>query len=92
MLVETRRVCRRCLLGDMPDASELSRAIAERIALMPEEARADAETVARRLAVCRACDHLMNGGCALCGCYVELRTAKAAQRCPDVPPRWLPER
>ncbi len=90
--METRRVCRRCLLGDMPDTSELSRVIAERIALLPEEARASAETVARRLAVCRGCEYLTNGGCALCGCYVELRTAKAALRCPDVPPRWLPEK
>lgn len=82
------RVCRRCLLGDMPSERELAAVIRERIALMPEEQRADEAVQAGRLARCRACDHLISGTCALCGCYVELRAAKRFQRCPDVPGKW----
>ena len=73
---------------DMPDQRELAEIIRERIAAMPEEQRADEATAAARLEVCKACDHLMNGTCGLCGCYVELRAAKRVQRCPDVPGRW----
>lgn len=72
----------------MPSERALQDLIRERIEAMPEEQRADDETVAARLAACRACDRLMSGTCALCGCYVELRAAKKLQRCPDVPPRW----
>ena len=72
----------------MPSEKALAEIIRDRIASMPEEQRADDEVIAARLAVCKACDHLLNGTCALCGCYVELRTAKKTQKCPDVPGRW----
>ena len=44
----------------------------------------------RRLAICRDCDQLRSGLCALCGCYVELRAAKGRMGCPALPPRWEP--
>ena len=72
----------------MPDQKALAEIIRDRIAAMPEEQRADEAVMASRLGVCQSCDHLMNGTCALCGCYVELRAAKRVQRCPDVPGRW----
>ena len=72
----------------MPSEKELHEIIRDRISAMPEEQRADGETVDARLAICKACDHLMSGTCALCGCYVELRAAKRGQRCPDVPSQW----
>ena len=72
----------------MPDQKALAEIIRDRIAAMPEEQRADEAVMSSRLGVCRGCDHLTNGTCALCGCYVELRAAKKAQRCPDVPGRW----
>lgn len=72
----------------MPSEKELSELIRDRIEAMPEDLRADERTVASRLECCRACDHLMSGTCALCGCYVELRAAKKAQCCPDVPGKW----
>ena len=78
----------RCLLEDMPDQAELLRAIRELIGLMPADERSpDAEKDAR-LSRCRACEHLISGTCALCGCYVQLRASKASMACPDVPPRW----
>lgn len=82
------RICKRCLIGDIPDQASLAELIRERIALLPEEQRADEALTASRLDVCRACDHLNSGTCALCGCYVELRASKRHMRCPDVPARW----
>ena len=55
---------------------------------MPEEQRAEEAVFSSRLAACKACDNLLNGTCALCGCYVELRAAKRVQQCPDVPGKW----
>lgn len=84
-------ICRRCLLEDMPSEAALIQNIRELIALMPPEQRADEALHRQRLAICRNCDHLNDGTCALCGCFVELRAAKRRMRCPDVPARW-PER
>ena len=86
--MEKKPFCRRCLLEDMPDEAALAQSIRELIDLLPEEKRAPAEATAQRLENCRACDHLQNGMCCLCGCYVELRAAKWQMRCPDVPGRW----
>ena len=72
----------------MPGEKALAALIRERIELLPEEERAGAEVVAARLAVCKGCDRLVSGTCALCGCYVELRAAKGKQRCPEVPAKW----
>ena len=87
-MTEKKPFCRRCLLEDMPDEAALIQSIQELIALLPEEKRAPAALTAERLANCRTCDHLQNGMCLLCGCYVELRAAKAPMRCPDVPGKW----
>lgn len=80
--------CRRCLLEDMADQQELAAMMRERNALLDDSLRTDDETRRARLDVCRTCDSLVQGTCVLCGCYVELRTAKKAQRCPAVPPKW----
>ena len=80
--------CHRCLLAAMPSQAALASSIRELIDLLPPDARAP-ETLRRgRLDACSACDRLIDGTCALCGCYVELRAAKSAQRCPDLPPKW----
>ena len=83
-----RKLCRRCLLEDMPSEAALAATVRELVQMLPEEIRAKPEATARRLAVCRECDHLYGGMCGLCGCYVELRAAKARLGCPDVPGRW----
>lgn len=80
--------CRRCLLEDMPSEAVLMENIRDLIALLPEEQRAPEESRAARLAICRCCDQLADGTCALCGCFVELRAAKARMRCPAVPAKW----
>ena len=87
-MMEKKPFCRRCLLEDMPDEAALAKSIRELIDLLPEEKRASADVNAQRLSICRECDQLQNGMCALCGCYVELRTAKAYMKCPFVPKKW----
>ena len=81
------KICKRCLLEDM-DENEYIRSLKEYIAAYPEEKKADEETVRQRLEICRSCDHLANGMCRKCGCYVELRCIKKESYCPDVPPKW----
>lgn len=83
-----KKPCKRCLLAQMPEEGELQKLIAERIALLPEEEKADESLQKQRLEQCMACDHLMNGTCGLCGCYAELRAAKVRMHCPHVPNKW----
>ena len=55
---------------------------------LPEERRTEESAYRARLAACRACGHLAEGTCGLCGCYVEYRAAQAHKHCPNVPGRW----
>ncbi len=83
----SERICRRCLLRDVQDAA-LYQTIRDYVENLPAEQKADAEVYESRLRVCRACDSLTNGMCALCGCFVEARAAKKALYCPKVPAMW----
>ena len=74
------RVCKRCLRRDLDGAYFQS--IYQYIEHLPQEQKADPQEVQRRLALCQTCDDLQNGMCAQCGCFVEVRAAKRAQRCP----------
>lgn len=65
--------------------------IADYVATIPEEQRAESATYTQRLALCGTCHQLRDGTCGLCGCYVEARAAKRAQRCPAIPPYWIEE-
>ena len=89
-MTEPKPICRRCLLEDMPSQAALAASIRDLIALLPEDKRTPREETSRRLAICRDCDQLRSGMCALCGCYVELRAAKACMGCPALPSRWEP--
>lgn len=81
-------ICRRCLLADMEEERPLHLLMREWLDSMPEEHKAAPEIYLARLSACATCDELMNGMCRLCGCYVELRAAKANQRCPNAPSKW----
>jgi len=72
--------CKRCLLNEL-DETELFRSISEYINAMPKEQRVSESEYQTRLSLCRQCDHLMNGMCAICGCFVELRAAKQIMHC-----------
>lgn len=78
----------RCLLAEYwPD---LHQSVAAYVSLLAPEQKAPDGVYQARLNTCTACEHLRNGTCALCGCYVEARAAKRALACPDVPHRWEP--
>ena len=82
-----KRPCR-CLAGEIPGKEKLADLIRERIDLIPERERAGDDAYRLRLACCKTCVDLLNGTCARCGCYVEIRAARKERHCPSVPPRW----
>ncbi len=79
--------CRRCLLAEI-DRDGVYKTVREYLSSLGDDVKCSADDYAARLAVCRACDRLSDGMCALCGCFVEVRAAKRAQNCPDLPHRW----
>ncbi|MGN0643161.1 MAG: DUF6171 family protein [Huintestinicola sp.] len=80
-------ICRKCLISDMsPD--EYLTGLKEYIASVPAEKRADYDVYSRRLEICRACEKLVNGMCAECGCYVELRALKPHMYCASSEKKW----
>ncbi len=81
----------RCLLREDADSRPLYRVVEDALAALPEEQRVPDAVYAERLDVCRQCDRLYSGTCALCGCYVELRCAKRRMACADTPPKWKAE-
>lgn len=82
----TQRICKRCLLQDLD--GEYFASIYAYIQQLPQEQKTDEKEYARRLEICRACESMQNGMCALCGCFVEVRGAKAAMHCPRSSEIW----
>ena len=82
MNTEARKPCIKCLLQEY-DEDKYLREIRKEIEWMDDEMRASEEIYRKRLAICRDCDKLMAGSCMSCGCYVELRAAAKAGRCPN---------
>ncbi|MCD8022798.1 MAG: DUF6171 family protein [Lachnospiraceae bacterium] len=81
------RVCKKCLLRDLPE-QEAYATLFLYLKNLPSEDKVPDEVYDERLAICRGCDRLLAGTCMLCGCYVELRAAMRVRGCPDVPARW----
>lgn len=79
--------CRRCLLEAVGDEALLAQVRDWKDAI-PRSQRAPAECYRERLACCQRCDHLLNGMCMLCGCFVEVRAARAVVHCAGTPPQW----
>ncbi|GHV40508.1 hypothetical protein FACS189490_05790 [Clostridia bacterium] len=73
-----------------PQKGESEQSYRERLRLylssLPEEIKTPQIKYAERLLVCNLCPELKDETCALCGCYVSMRAAKAAQNCPEE--RW----
>ncbi len=82
-----RKPCRRCLLSEI-DRNGVYRTVREYIASLDESVKCSREEYSQRLCVCKSCEHLSDGMCALCGCFVEVRAVKSNQICPDLPRRW----
>lgn len=87
MDTSAQRVCRRCLLRDMPEKENFQNMYAY-INRIPKEDKVSEEVYGARLLICKQCTWLLSGMCRLCGCYVELRAAMNIRSCPDVPARW----
>jgi len=86
--MQTTPFCKRCLLQDLQQEHSLHEIIRDRIALLPDDERTTTAEYRRRLALCKACDQLINGTCLQCGCYVEIRAAKRLLHCPYTESRW----
>lgn len=80
---EELRVCRRCLTRELTDAQEIFQSMRDYIENLDVDIRTPEEAYEARLAVCKACDMLLQGMCRKCGCYVELRAAVRGNACPD---------
>ena len=82
-----RPPCKKCLLAEAGQA-DISAEIERLKAALPEGERASVPEYEKRLSRCRECESLSEGMCIKCGCFVELRAAKAKSCCPDVPAKW----
>ncbi len=80
-------VCRRCLLKELSDAEYFS-SIYEYIENIPPEQKTPESEYRERLEKCKACDQLVNGMCALCGCFVEVRAARKIRHCARSAETW----
>lgn len=85
--MEGKPFCKRCLLADV-DVDGLYERVSQLVQLIPQDLRAGNELYSYRLDICRNCDSLVNGICAECGCFVELRAATRKNYCPSVYKYW----
>lgn len=81
------RVCKKCLLRDMPEA-DYFKYLYNYIDHLDNEIKASGELYESRLALCMNCEHFLTGMCRKCGCFVELRAIIADQECPDSTKKW----
>lgn len=75
-----RKVCKRCLLRDMAEADIAN--LEKYKKAIKESDRVSDEEYESRLKICKGCNHLSEGTCNACGCYVELRALGRATGCP----------
>lgn len=83
----TEKPCPRCLLHELPD-TQLFQTVRDYIDSLPDDAKAAPDVYEKRLALCHACDNLLNGMCRLCGCFVEARAAKRVTYCAKSKSIW----
>ena len=76
------RICKKCLIREMAGQQNVYETIRRMIEDIPQGDRAVETERERRLNVCKQCERLLEGMCAACGCYVELRASLTAQSCP----------
>lgn len=82
-----QRICKKCLLRDMPEKEYFANMYAY-IENLPEEDKVSDAKYQSRLEVCQDCENLISGMCRLCGCYVEMRAAMKVRHCPGITPKW----
>lgn len=78
---EKYRFCKKCLL-QQADA-QVYETVAEYVAQIPVEQKAEDALYQKRLQLCLDCSELIAGVCMKCGCYVEMRAAFKEKSCAD---------
>ena len=73
--------CTRCLLKDY-SKEVYEKLIVEGLKALPAEDLTTEDVTAKRLEVCKDCEKINQGTCLACGCYVEIRAALKAGKCP----------
>ena len=76
-MADARKPCR-CTLLESGQA-DMAKLVRDYVDSLSADEKTDEATYAARLNICRTCDDLHSGTCALCGCYVEARAAKKRQ-------------
>lgn len=82
-----KRICKRCLAREMPDASYFQN-MYDYINSLDTDIKTPDILYENRLSLCKECDNLLNGMCRVCGCFVEMRAAVNKNSCPAVHPHW----
>ncbi len=82
-----KKPCTRCLL-EAAGKQDVYASIQKCIEKIPEKQRTAPTEYDRRLGICSACEHISEGTCLKCGCYVELRAAKSDSHCPLKKRSW----
>lgn len=85
--MDTKIPCKICLLEEA-GRLDVKAMIMDNIAKLKPEHLADDELYQSRLSKCKNCEHLYQGTCAKCGCYVELRAAVSNNHCPHSKKYW----
>ncbi|WP_099205542.1 DUF6171 family protein [Scatolibacter rhodanostii] len=87
MNTDSPKFCRRCLLKDI-SSDEYFNTIYEYIENLDASQKVSSNEYEKRLDSCRSCDHLVNGMCELCGCFVEVRAIKRQSHCAQSSEIW----
>lgn len=82
-----QRICKKCLLRDMPEG-EYFQNMYHYIRNLTEDEKVPDQEYERRLSICRECGRLMSGMCTECGCFIEMRAALAVRHCPLPEKKW----
>jgi hypothetical protein len=82
-----KRICKKCLLADYPNAEYFTH-LYEYINNLDEEIKVDDIEYERRLNLCVSCPDYYQGMCRVCGCFVELRAAIRENICAAPIQRW----
>ncbi len=80
-MTHEKKPCTRCLLEEA-GKQDLYASIKRCIEKIPKKQRTASAEYDRRLDICTACEHISEGTCLKCGCYVQLRAAKSDSHCP----------
>ncbi len=85
--MEYKKPCVRCLL-EAAGKGDIYEQIKAQIEKIPPALRAEQALYNERLELCKACEALSGGTCNKCGCYAELRAARADSYCPHEKRFW----